>query len=578
MFNTILNKPNIKQILVLLFASVFICLPLLSSQIDISYDDGIQHIARLIGTDASIKEGQTEVMSDFCNGFGYSWNLFYSPLTAFTPLIFRIFNCSYVDCIKLFMFVVTFLSGLTMYFFVNEVTKNKKMALIAGIVYMFSPYRYTDMYIRNALAELTSFIFIPMVFQGLYGVLKQKPKKEILLIIASILLVLTHTIITIYVAIICFIYLISQARKLKIKNVRIKLIYSVIIILVITSFFWMPLLQVKNSAEYEVFKPGRMERQDVLIALKLDLENLFFTKKTSNMIYEIGLFNIVALIGTPFVIKKIKNKYKGTDFYNFYIFAIIGAIILLIMTLKVFPFEKLPETLRMLQFTFRLLEFTSFFIAFIVAVNVGKLIKNIKSNHVIAVLIINMILSLFFINHLYYTNNLNEEWLIPAVPVTEKTGRVHAGCASFEYLPTKAFENRSYIETRSNDVIVINGEAQITNTEKEKSKMSFNIDVNEEAELELPYIYYPGYTATVKETNTKLETFETDKGFVGIKVTKLSNTEIKVEYTGTTIMIISKVISILGICVLIIYIIKNKEIIEFISKKCNIIEKNIKKS
>ena len=577
MLNTILNKPNVKQILVLLFASVFICLPLISSQIDISYDDGVQHIARLIGTDASLKEGQTEIMTDFCNGFGYSWNLFYSPVTAFTPLIFRIFNCSYVDCIKLFMFVVTFLSGISMYFFVKEVTKDKKMALIAGIVYIFSPYRFTDMYIRNALAELTSFIFVPMVFQGLYGILKQKNKREILFIFASTLLVLTHTIVTIYISIICFIYLFTQIRKLKERNIQIKLICSIIMILIISCFFWMPLLQVKGSAEYEVFKPGRMERQDVLIALKLDFENLIYTKQTSNMIYEIGLFNILALIGTPFVIRKIKKKYKGTDFYNFYIFSIIITIVLLIMTLKIFPFEKLPDTLRMIQFTFRLLEFTSFFIAFIVAVNAGKLIKNIKNNHVIAILIINMILSLFFNTHLYYTNNLNEEKLIPAVPVTEKTGRVHAGCASFEYLPTKAFENRSYIETRSNDVIVISGEAEITNAEKDKSKMNFNVTVNEEANLELPYIYYPGYTVRIEKSNKTLETFETDKGFVGVKVSNLNNEKVNVQYTGTTIMKISKVVSVLGICLLVTLILKNKEIMDFINQKINkVVNKNIK--
>ena len=94
MLNKILNKENVKQILVLLFATIFVCIPLVTKDIDVTYDDGIQHIARLIGTESSLKEGQTEIMSDFCNGFGYSWNLFYSPITAFMPLIFRIFTFS----------------------------------------------------------------------------------------------------------------------------------------------------------------------------------------------------------------------------------------------------------------------------------------------------------------------------------------------------------------------------------------------------------------------------------------------------------------------------------------------------
>lgn len=556
MIKKILQRPNLIPITIILLCSIFICLPLLSSEIDITYDDGIQHIARLIGTESSIQEGQNEIMSDFCNGFGYSWNLFYSPLTAFIPLIFRIFGCSYIDCIKLFMFVITFISGMTMYFFTKDVTKSKKISVVAAIIYIFAPYRFTDMYIRNALAELTTFAFIPMVFQGIYGIIKNKPKREIILIIGTVLLILTHTIVTIFVAIICFIYLLTQFKKLKRRGVIEKLVLSGIIIVLITSFFWIPLLQVRNSAEYEVFKPGRMERQDVLIALKLDIEDLIFTRENDNMIYEIGLLNILVLISTPFVIKKLKKKYKKTEFYNFYIFAIVITSILLIMTLKLFPFEYLPDILRMIQFTFRLLEFTSFFIAFIVGVNIVNITRRINFKYILPVIIIIlMFITLMYKSHLYYSNNINEDWLIPAVAVTEKTGRVHAGCASFEYLPTKAFENRNYIETRSNEVIILNGEAEITDYNKNKSKLEFNLKT-EEAEFELPYIYYPGYTVKIEDQN--IETYETEKGFIGIKVKDVDNKKVKVEYTGTILMKISKITSILGIILCILLIVKDK--------------------
>ena len=556
MIKKLLLKPNLIPIIILFVCALIVCLPLLSSEINISYDDGVQHIARLIGTETGIKEGQTSIMSEFCNGFGYSWNLFYSPITAFVPLIFRIFGASYINCIKLFMFVITFISGITMYFFAKDVTKNKKIAVIAGVIYIFAPYRFTDMYIRNALAELTSFAFIPMVFQGIYGILKKKEKREIIFIVGTALLVLTHMIVTIYVAIICFIYVLTQINKLKEKKIVLRLFYSLTIILLLTCFFWAPLLQIKNSAQYEVFKPGRMERQDVLIALKLNLKDLFFTDKSNSMIYEIGLFNILMLICTPFIIKKMKSKYKKTDFYRFYIFSIIATIVLLIMTLKIFPFEKLPDLLRMIQFTFRLLEFTSLFISFVVAVNICKVIKNLNYRHITIIIGILVVLSIYFLSHLIYTNNLNEDYLIPAVPVTENTGRVHAGCASFEYLPSKAFENRNYIETRSNNVIVLNGEAQINDIKKEGAKLNCNVNCENDTELELPYIYYPGYE--VKIDGNVLETFETDKGFVGIKLQKCSGT-LNVSYTGTKIMNATKVISILSVLGLIPFLLTKKK-------------------
>lgn len=160
------EKENAKNILLIAIISIFVCIPLFSKDINIGYDDGIQHICRLIGTYQSLQEGQAfnVIMSNFCNQFGYSWNLFYSPLTAYAPLIFKLLGVSFTACLKLFILFITFLSGISMYFFTKEVSKNKKIAVIASIFYIMTPYRFTDMYIRNALAELTSFCFLPMIF------------------------------------------------------------------------------------------------------------------------------------------------------------------------------------------------------------------------------------------------------------------------------------------------------------------------------------------------------------------------------------------------------------------------------
>ena len=123
------KKENTKNIMLIAIISIFVCIPLLSKNINIGYDDGVQHICRLIGTYQSIQEGQLAIMSNFCNEFGYSWNLFYSPLTAYAPLVFKLLGVSFTLCLKLFIFCVTFLSGICMYFFTKEVSKNKKIAV-----------------------------------------------------------------------------------------------------------------------------------------------------------------------------------------------------------------------------------------------------------------------------------------------------------------------------------------------------------------------------------------------------------------------------------------------------------------
>ncbi len=548
----ILQKENVKSSILLLLASICICLPLLNKKLNIGYDDGIQHIARLMGTYQSIQEGQLfpVIMSKFCNGFGYSWNLFYSPVTAYVPLIFKLLGFSFTNCIKLFVFCVVFLSGLTMYFFTKEVTKNKKIALVSGIFYLFAPYRFTDMYLRNALAELTSFVFLPMVFQGLYGVLKAKPKREYLLLIGSVGLVLTHTVIAMYTALFCFLYVIYQGKQLKKRKVQKNILVSIVFLFLLTSFYLLPLLEHKLATQYEVFKPGRMERTEVLIAYKLNLIELIITPANTNMIYEVGLFSLILLLFCPMVIKKLRKKWRKTDFYRFYLFSLTMGLACLIMTLKIFPFEHLPAVLKMLQFSFRMLEFSSFFFAFVVAVNLKVLLEKITYKNCIFLVVALTFLSSFWLKYLPYTDNLEESRLWPAVRVTKETGRVHAGCASFEYLPSKAFENRSYLETRSDDILVLEGNAELLEQTKENTNLWCKItSTTEETKLELPYIYYLGYEVTLEQNGqtTKLKTYETDNGFVGVTLGKTEGGVLQVHYEGTFLMKTSAMLSILGV-------------------------------
>ena len=166
LLNKILENKKIASYFGILFVSIFLCIPLFSKYMDIARDDGIQHICRLIGTWNTLKQGQVfpVIMSDFCNGFGYSWNLFYSPITAYVPLIFKLFTSSFVITLKLFMFVTIFLSGITMFQLVYNISKSYKAGVISAILYMCTPYHLTDLYNRIAVAELASFIFLPMIF------------------------------------------------------------------------------------------------------------------------------------------------------------------------------------------------------------------------------------------------------------------------------------------------------------------------------------------------------------------------------------------------------------------------------
>jgi asparagine N-glycosylation enzyme membrane subunit Stt3 len=72
-----------------------------------------------------------------------------------------------------------------MYFFVKKITNDKNVGVLASVIYMIMPYHLNDMYIRSALGEFLSFIFIPLVFLGLYN-LKNKEKNQWTLVIGAV--------------------------------------------------------------------------------------------------------------------------------------------------------------------------------------------------------------------------------------------------------------------------------------------------------------------------------------------------------------------------------------------------------
>lgn len=547
-FRDVLKNKKVLSYLIIFFVSIFLCIPLFSKYMDISRDDGIQHICRLIGTYNTLKQGNLfpVIMSDFCNGFGYSWNLFYSPLTAYIPLIFKIFTASFVTCLKLFMLLTMALSGIFMYQFVYKITKSHKAGVISGVLYMCAPYHLTDLYDRIAIAELASFIFLPSVFSGMYDLFHRRNKKPYGIILGAVGLILTHNVMAVYTAIFCFVYLLIHYKKIVTKGTIKKLIICIIFILLCTSFYWMPLLEHMLSTEYEVFLPARMYKDNTLIGSKLSILDLFFTKHYK-MNFHIGFAILIGCFLAFCYRKKLPKSYRKW----LGIFAGFG-LVSIVMTLKIFPYEYMPSMLKMIQFSWRMMEFTSFFLSMIAGVGFAHFMNCNSKKEIYAVifLIVYMCVSLISAKKSVEIP-FNEERYLTARPVTSSTGRVHAGLASFEYLPQKAFQNRSYIEQRANDIIVLEGNANISEMEKKNTNLRFKIeDVSENTKIELPYIFYLGYSARLEKedgTSIDLKIEESDNGFCSVTLPGVSKGKIVVYYTGTTLMQMSYILTIIGI-------------------------------
>ncbi len=551
------NKKVLSYIIICI-VTILTCIPLFSQYMNISHDDGIQHICRIIGTYDALKEKNLfpVILSNFCNGFGYSWSIFYSPLTVYLPLIFKVFTSSFTMCLKLFMFTTMFLSGLFMYKLVYKISNSHRAGLISAIIYMIAPYHLTDLYNRIAVAELASFLFLPITFIGMYNLLNDN-KKTYYIAIGAIGLTLSHNVITVYTAIFCLIYLIINYKKLKNKNVIKAIGINIIIILLCTSFYWIPLLEHFFATTYEVFIPGRMYDLDTIKESKLFVAELLLTWPWGYN-FHIGIPILFGIILTFKYRDKIDIKYKK-DILIFLIFGLVS----IIMTLKIFPFEYLPNIFRMLQFTWRMMIFASFFLSIVSGITIAMFINKNKDKNKTLLIVIALIIYLTVL--VIITIDMTEkpfdenEYLEP-INLNRIIGEIHPGCATFEYLPQKAYSNLNYIKKRQNKAIILEGTANILNENKNGTRMTFEItNAKDNVKIELPYIYYLGYTATLINQEgdiSQLEIEESDNGFCMIEITNLENGTININYEGTNLMKISYVTTFVGTVAIICYYLK----------------------
>ena len=147
------EKRKLIDILVIILVALIMGAPLLISNVDVYCDDGIQHIARAFATGQAIKGGSFlgNVIHSFTNGLGYSWNLFYGPVSSIALMLVSIIVRNYIVSYKIVCFIAMTLSGFFMYKFMLALINNRNASLLSSVLYMTFPYHLTDLYTRNAL-------------------------------------------------------------------------------------------------------------------------------------------------------------------------------------------------------------------------------------------------------------------------------------------------------------------------------------------------------------------------------------------------------------------------------------------
>jgi hypothetical protein len=163
--------PNIW--LVLAF-SLFAVLPLAGPDYFFGAHDAPHTVFFLTEFDAAIRDGvwYPGWATDQALGYGYPTFVFYPPLAYYVAEGFHLLGAAKVAAVKWTWALATVGAGLAMYAYARHVM-GRKRGLLAAIVYVYVPYHLVDIYVRAALAEYASFVWMPLALLAFHRLVEK---------------------------------------------------------------------------------------------------------------------------------------------------------------------------------------------------------------------------------------------------------------------------------------------------------------------------------------------------------------------------------------------------------------------
>lgn len=527
--------------------------------------DGIIHLYRTVGAYNNIInfDFTNRIYYNMIDGFGYGWGIFYPPLSAVIPALFMAIGFSLFTAEKIFIIIASICAGLFSYKLFNELFKSKFCSLLCTLLYVLAPYKINQIIVRGAMGEILLFTFLPLVILGLIKILNKEYKYKYYFIFGICGIVYSHVISTVYIAIFAFIFLLLNIKLVINKKTLLALVKSGIIILLICLPVLVPLAehQVMN-----IYNANSMTSSNVadnvvhfgqLIGGSIEgkeVENTGYFSNDKEMNYMIGLTSIIILILLPFAINKIKQNGEMKELVKYIILLIIT---ILMMTLT-FIWGKF-SILDVIQYPWRILTFSTLFIAIISGYILKSLLtKENMYSFLVFVLGFSFIFVFLIGAHASFAKTLSSQFNFYDQELTQNDDFWTIAFAlgySHEYLPKQLDTEK--LKNRSEEIIILNGDVSIDNFENGKGILESKVKTNSEnAVLELPYVYYKGYTIQVD--GKKIDYDISDNGFIKINISNIGEHQISLKYTGTILYNIVDLIAVIVLLINIIKIIRDK--------------------
>ena len=125
-------------------------------------------------------------------GYGEPVFNFYGQFPYWVGQIFRTAGLQIIDSVKINFILTLVLSAVAMFFLARRFWGNLG-GTVSALFYVYAPYRAVDVWVRGALSEAYSFVFLPVIFLSLDTFLQTRSRKSFFWLTLSLTgLLITH--------------------------------------------------------------------------------------------------------------------------------------------------------------------------------------------------------------------------------------------------------------------------------------------------------------------------------------------------------------------------------------------------
>lgn len=308
-----LDNLGAKTLVAFIVIIVIICaaflFPLFKPGFYVSHD-GEAHVARFAAYFKAFQDGQIPPRwaGDLNSGYGSPLFIFFYPLPGYLASLIHLFGFEFETVFKILIYISFILAPVFLFIWLRRYSKDE-VAFISSVIYSLLPYRFLDVYVRGDIAELISFVFIPLIFLLIDK--SRKEKKVFPIILGGVvyaLLVLSHNGIAAIFSPVFLTYALVFSKKPK---DFILLLNIFVIGLLLSAFFWLPSIIEGKFVYAKLFVEG-LYKENFVPFWKLFYSNWGFGPDINlkdGLSPQIGiLYGAIPFLILPFITRITKRK------------------------------------------------------------------------------------------------------------------------------------------------------------------------------------------------------------------------------------------------------------------------------